>query len=334
MAVGVLLVAGCGAHPLIPKAASVDYVQWLPLAPGKLFPEAPTPSPAPPVPIPMGTQPCKAAQLEGELFGSSAATGHINTLIVFRNKDSSARYLEGYPDLTILDSAGTTLAQAAGTQRGETFFGDGPAVQVLMQSETPPLPPNISLGQRASRGQGWMNVEWYDCRGTVAAHLSINLPNAGGTLMIAYHFNAPYSPVCDGAGFPTVGLLRGPVSPAGYDWPPGPVYMAVDVAISAPPSTKRGSTLIYFVTVKNADQADYRLDPCPDYGELLAQKKAVATYQLNCGPVGYIAPGASARFEMHLDIPRDVAVGPNQLTWALYDGRLATPFAIVTIEII
>lgn len=328
-----LLVAGCGSHPLVPKSTAANYVPWLPLSPSKVYPQPLTPSPAPPVPIPMGTQPCKAAQLEGILFGSSAATGHINTPIVLRNKDTSACYLEGYPDLTIMDSSGKTLAQAVGAQRGETFFADGPVVQVLVQPGTPPLQATNSPGQPATRGQGWLNVEWYDCRGTVAAQMSINLPDAGGALTIPYHFQAPYSPVCDGTGMPTVGLLRGPVSPAGYDWPPGPVYMTVNVAISAPASARRGSTLVYFVTLKNADQADYKLDQCPNYGELLALKKVVATYQLNCSPVGHIAPGASTKFEMHLDIPSDLPAGQNQLTWALYDARLAMPFANVPIEI-
>jgi Protein of unknown function (DUF4232) len=327
------MVAGCGAHPLVPKSAAADYVPWLPLSPTKALPQAPTPSPAPPVPIPMGTQPCKAAQLEGALVGSSAATGHINAPIALRNNDTSACYLEGSPDLTILDGAGKILAQAVGAQRGETFFDDGPVVQVLMPPGTPPLPTNLTQGQQASRGQGFVNVEWYDCRGTLAAQMSINLPNGGGALTIAYHFQAPYSPVCDGTGFPTVSLLRGPVSPAGYVWPPGPVYVTVNVAISAPVTARHGSTLVYFVTLTNTSATDYVLDLCPDYGEFLGGKKAFATYRLNCAPAGHIGPGSSVRFEMHLDLPGDLVAGTNQLTWALYDERLAMPVAQAAIDI-
>ncbi len=333
VALALLLVAGCGGHGLVPRPASVDYVPWLALTPSRVFPQAPTPSPAPPVPIPTDTQPCKAAQLEGELFGSSAATGHINTPIAFRNKDSSACYLQGYPDVTILDGAGKTLAQAAGPQRGETFFGDGPAVQVLMQPGTSPLPTAFSPGQRASQGQGWMNVEWYDCRSTVAAQMSINLPDAGGALTIAYRFNAPYSPACDGSGFPTVGLLRGPVSPAGYDWPPGPVYLTVNLAMSVPASARHGSTLVYFVTLSNTSSTDYILDPCPDYAEFLGGKQLFATYRLNCAPAGHISPGSSIKFEMRFVLPSSLPPGSNELTWSLYDGRLSIPVAHATIDI-
>jgi len=100
-----------------------------------------------------------------------------------------------------------------------------------------------------------------------------------------------------------------------------------------PASAKAGSTLVYFVTVKNTDQADYGLDPCPNYGELLANKKPVAVYQLNCSTVHHIAPGARVKFELRLNLPSDLATGPNQLTWALYDGRLALPYAETAIVI-
>ena len=156
--------------------------------------------------------------------------------------------------------------------------------------------------------------------------------------MIGFHCGTcstvcPISPVCDSAGLATVGLARGPFSPAGYPWPPQPQYLKVDIAITAPTSAKHGETLVYFVTVKNTDQIDYRLEPCPNYGELLNAKLVVASYQLNCPPVRHIPAGASVKFEMRLKIPGDVATGPNQLMWALADGRLAAPVAQTPIEI-
>jgi hypothetical protein len=329
IAVGLVSLAACSAidHR---ASTSADYVPWLPLPESTVFPQAPSPSPTPPVPIPAATPACQGAQLQGAVMASSAATGHVNNPIVVRNTGSAACWLEGYADLRILDGAGHELVGVTGAGTGSTFFADGPAVQVLMPPGTPPLPaPHV----QASRGQAFMNIEWYDCRQTHAASLSLDLPNGGGSLKLPFDVQAPFSPVCDNAGFSPVGLLRGPFSPAGYTWPPSATYLEVDISISAPASAKRGSTLVYFVTVKNADHVDYRLDPCPSYHELLAGKQAVAAYQLNCSPVRHIPAGASVKFEMRLKLPGDMSTGPSQLTWALADGRISLPYAGVPIDI-
>ena len=254
----------------------------------------------------------------------------MNTPILVRNTGSAACWLEGYADLRVLDGGGHELAVVTGAGTGSTFFDDGPAVQVLMPPGTPPMPaPHV----QPIRGHAFMNIEWYDCRGTHAASLSLDLPNGGGNLKVPFDTQAPYSGVCDSGTMSPVGLSRGPFSPAGYTWPPAPVYRTVEIAISAPATAKRGATLVYFVTVNNTDQVDYRLDPCPNYGELLAGKQALASYELNCPPVRHIPAGASVKFEMRLDLPSSLAVGPNELSWALYDGRLAAPFARTPIEI-
>jgi hypothetical protein len=307
----------------------VDYVPWVPLPETNVFPQPPSPPATPPVPIPPATPACKAAQLEGAVIASSAATGHVNNPIVVRNTGSAACWLAGSADLRILDSAGHELAVVTGVG-GPSFFDDGPAVQVLLPPFTPPLP---APHQPLIRGQAFMNIEWYDCHETRAATLVLDLPNGGGSLRVPFDVQSPVSPVCDSGTMSPVGLLRGPFSPAGYTWPPGPVYLTVDIAIAAPVSVKRGSTLVYFVTVRNADKVDYPLDPCPNYHELLAGKQAVGAYQLNCSTVHHIAPGASVKFEMRLTLPGDVALGPNRLTWALADGRLGAPYAQAPIDI-
>jgi hypothetical protein len=328
IALGLVSVAACSGHTM--PAASMDYVPWLALPESTVFPQAPSPSPTPPVPIPAATPACNGAQLQGAVMASSAATGHVNNPIVLRNTGSAACWLEGSADLRILDRTGQELAGVTGLGAGSTFFDDGPAVQVLLRPGTPPLP---APHQPSIRGQAFMNIEWYDCHETRAATLSLYLPNGGGNLKVAFDVQAPVSPVCDSGTMSPVGLNRGPFSPAGYTWPPAPTYLKVDITISAPASAKRGSTLVYFVTVKNADQVDYPLDPCPSYHELLAGKQAVAGYQLNCAPVRHIPAGASVKFEMRLNLPGTVAIGPNQLTWALADGRLAAPFGQTPIEI-
>jgi hypothetical protein len=279
---------------------------------------------------------CHASQLEAAAIGGYAATGgNVDSPIALLNTGAAACYLEGYPDVTILDAAGRSLAQAIGTTNRGTYFPEWPGGQVLLQPGTPPLPHPPFAGQMASlsRGQALFNMQWWDCRHPNAAKLSIDLPSAGGNLMIPYPSNASYNPVCDSKIQPPGTVTRGAFGPAGYQWPPDPVYLKMDIVISAPASVKRGSTLVYYVTVKNASSADYRLDPCPDYTEFVGDKVAAADYQLNCAPVGHLAPGASVKFEMKLSLPTTVPSGPTQLLWALIDARLAIPRATTAIAV-
>ena len=62
-------------------------------------------------------------------------------------------------------------------------------------------------------------------------------------------------------------------------------------------------------------------------------RRPVAEYQLNCAPVGAIAAGESATFQMQMAIPATATAGPNTLSWALGGGRLSMPTASAPIEI-
>jgi Protein of unknown function (DUF4232) len=329
-----LLVAGCGSQPLAPKAASAGYVPWLPLPKTGIFPAAPSPTPGPPIPIPDGTPACQAKQLDGAYLGRSGAAGNTDTPVALRNNAATACWLEGYPDISILDSANHVLATATGTANRGTYFGEtGPDVQLMMLPGTTPFPANAAPGLQMERGEAYVNIQWYDCKAPQAARLSLVLPGSGGTVIIAFPVAGPYSAACDAGTMPASGLQRDVFLPGGIEWPPSPDFLTINFAISMPASVRHGSTLIYFVTLTNTSATDYVLDPCPDYGEFLGGKEPFATYRLNCAPAGHIGPGLSVKFEMHLDIPSDLAAGTNQLTWALYDGRLATPAAQAAIDI-
>jgi hypothetical protein len=274
---------------------------------------------------------CRAAQLEAILRGTSAATGgNVISSVVIRNAGAGACYLDGYPDITIFDAGGHALARASGTANRGTYFPDWPQLPVLVQPGTSPLSPGSE--QAPTRGQAIVNAQWYDCQQPTASKLSLDLPQGGGNLTIGYAAKAPYNPTCDSTTPPPGTVSRGPFSPAGYELP-GPAFISVDITLSAPASVKRGTTVVYYVTVKNTSSSDYRLDPCPDYVEILGAKNPVAGYQLNCGPVVHIAPGASDKFEMRLSLPASVPTGPTRLQWALVDGRLAVPHATTSISV-
>ena len=86
--------------------------------------------------------------------------------------------------------------------------------------------------------------------------------------------------------------------------------------------------------VDRTDEPPSRIvSPCPTCGsvETLGEKQAASSYQLNCSPVGVLTPGGSAIFEMRLAVPAVLAPGTTRLSWALLDGRLATPTATTTV---
>lgn len=331
----VLLVSvGCAAvnvHTAVGPSPSPGYVPWLPLAADpSVFPQAPPAPPSPPIPIPPGTQPCQASQLDAAYFISSAATGgNLDSPVRFRNHSPVYCYLEGYPDLTLLDARGSVLATSAGAASRGTYFPDGPDVPVLMVPGTAAL---AFTGNPAPSGQAYLNVQWYDCSRPSAAGLSISLPQSGGTLTIPYAVTASYYPTCD-TDKTSRAFLRGLFNPSGIEWPPGPAYITLNVTIHAQASVKRGSTLDYFVEIQNTSNVDYALSPCPDYDEFLGAKQGWASYRLNCRPVGHIAPGAGVKFEMRLAVPSTLSSGPSTVTWVLVDGRVAIPHPSAAIAI-
>lgn len=327
--------AACGRAPAPGSGPPSAVAPWLALPAAHHHVQARLQSPSPPIPVPAGTPPCSAAQLEGQGAFGGAATGHVDLPVIMRNRGGLACYLEGYADVSIADAAGGLLAQSVGSSGRGTFFADAPALPVVMEPGTAALRPDMPGQQSTERGQAWMNVEWYDCRHRQAASLLLNLPGGGGGLSIPFKFEAPYSPACDVPGQATASeLRRGPLTPTGVDWMPRPAFISVAVSIAAPPSVRRGSTLNYAVTLNNESSGEYRLDPCPDYVEILGGKQAIATYELNCSPVGAIPAGGTATFEMRLDIPRTLIPGTTRLDWALMDGRLATPTAFALISLL
>lgn len=328
-----VVTVACG---YVPRSTAVvspapSFVPWLPLPTSGVIPQAPSPSPAPPAPIPAGTPECPAGQLDVALGTGSGATGHLNIPIWLRNRGSTECFLQGYPDVTILDAAGRSLAQAIGSGQRGTFF-DYPdwVVPILMRTGTAfATTPYTAPPQ----GQARFNIEWYDCSYPTAAKLLIDLPDRKGEMTLDFPVKGAYYATCDGAG-PKSSLTRGMFTPTGIDWPPLPNYLPVTIALDVPASVAHGSSLTYFVTLANTGSVDYRLSPCPDYVEFVADKQGFAQYRLNCsGAGGHIAPDASARFEMKIQVPRSMPAGITRLQWGLLDFRIGSLPATATIAI-
>lgn len=327
-ALATVLVAACGSAPApaTSKSATTSSVPWLPLAPTHQYIAAPAVTPPP---LPPGTPECKAGQLEGESMGEAGAAGNVNMPLQVRNRSATACYVHGYPDVTVLDAAGRVLARGAGLQGRGTYFEDGPDVPVLLPPRTPGLPaPTMPISPRNVKGQAFMNLSWYDCPPLPkASHLALDLSDGSGRLVIPFALQAYYSDACGNGQVQTPSVFRSPFGATGIPWPPTPDTIPVTTKISAPPSVKRGTTLVYFVSIRDDGQRDYELQPCPDYVEFLAGIKNGPSYQLNCAPVGNIAAGRSVSFEMRLPISVGQPTGTTHVNWGLEDGRIDNPDA-------
>lgn len=331
VAAAAFILAACGSAPAA-GPTKPDYVPWLALPPQHQYVDAPLASPLPPIPVPAGTTACQASQLEGVNLGMSGATGNVNMPLLFRNRGSSDCYLEGYPDASVLAPSGKVLAAGSGTTGRGTFFDDGPVVRVLLRTGLPGLPAP-GPGYTPPLGEAFMNFSWYACTPLQANRLALDLPNAGGRLVIPFDMHAYYSAACDGTSNYQPAIFRGPFSPTGVEWPPGYDYLSVTVTISGLTSVQRGKTLVYYVTLRNTSDRDYVLSPCPDYAEFIGPKLGIVEYQLNCGPAAPIRPGRAVTFQMKFTVPSAADTGMSSLNWTLDDGRLDGAYTRAEIDI-
>ena len=320
----------------VSPTAAPTVIAWRDLPATNVVPSPPPAKIVPPIPISAGAKACTAGQLEARLFSQIAAAGHTDSPVDFRNRSEVPCYLEGFPDITIFDASDNVVARAAGTDHRSTFFGDPPAVPILLLTGTPALvSPSGLIVDPPPQGQTEVHIEWYDCRAPLPARMAIELPNGGGRLTIQYAVTAPVSPTCDSSASsaPVSFLARGPFTPTGIIWPPPPVSLQFEATISAPATAKRGSIVKYLVRLKNKSPLNYVLDPCPDYVVFLEGASPVARCQLNCAPVGHIAPAGSVTFEMQLRVPLYMVSGQYELRWGLFDGRISGAGAASSIEI-
>lgn len=351
--VGTIIFVSRAQHAAAPPAARVtgvpiptpsasgaltpaSYVPWVALADdGRFDTPPPDPSPSPPVPIPPGTPACRADQLQGGGYAGGGLTGGVViTDVYLRNRGAVPCTLQGFPTIVIRDATARVLVKATPLAPG--FLPATPAVAFLLPPGAPPLPRTggPAMGW-TTPGEARLDLVWIDCQQPRAATLDLTLPGGGGRLLIDFPMVASKSAGCygepQGSSTPQVG--GGPFAPSGIQWPPDPKYLTVEPTLTLPPSVRRGSTLVYYVTLSNTSTVDYSLDQCPDYNEFVGPKFAVASFQLNCSPVRHIAAGMSTTFQMQLVIPASVPLGSTTLEWALIDGRLAQPFASVPITV-
>jgi hypothetical protein len=89
-----------------------------------------------------------------------------------------------------------------------------------------------------------------------------------------------------------------------------------------------GRPFRYQVALENISKRPFRFKSCPVYVEGLASTRRGERYLLNCRPVGTLAPGQRAVFEMVLHVPATAPAENNGLSWELGQKTFQpSPFA-------
>lgn len=93
--------------------------------------------------------------------------------------------------------------------------------------------------------------------------------------------------------------------------------------LDVPKASRSGNLLHYTVTLTNPTDHVVSLEPCPTYTQSLYANGASAStsFLLNCNANrNQIAPRASVRFSMQLDIPTNFSAANAKLSWTLEGG--------------
>src|SRR5262249_12880678 len=92
--------------------------------------------------------------------------------------------------------------------------------------------------------------------------------------------------------------------------------------------------LRYHVAIKNVSSRPFRFRRCPIYQETLVDRDEnwpTEWFVLNCKPVGTLAPGERAVFEIVFHVPSDAHPGRAGITWSLAPGASDSQFDAATV---
>ena len=218
-------------------------------------------------PYSTGARPCRPAGLSVSHGTLGYATGNTNVEVYLTNHSATACWLGGYPAIAGIAANGTLTPLHA--QHGSFFGSPGP-------------PANIKPGQTAAINiSGGDNCALaLDGEHQIYPELLLGLPR-GGTVGV---YRTGFDAIC--------GVSASPFGvPA--DQPQGPAPSPLTARITAGPTARAGTDLIYLVTLTNPAAKPFPLRPCPSYAEFLggltgpgaAKSYLVKYYYLNCGTV-------------------------------------------------
>ena len=283
-----------------------------------------------PIPAAQVVRSCGINDLYFVSNGASGATGHIVYGIALANKSTTACAVQGFPHLSLISKTGTVVplqesndpSGIVGTGRGDIPTG------VLQPNQAAPVP-------HQGGPNGYVLFEWYDCGTTAPEIVAVDLAMPGSaksTRVPLLNEGLAWGPSrCDD---PSQGrrLLVGPIEPPSADQVVSQAVPQWQVSMQVPDHIVAGKTVSFTVTLTNVSGAPIVFDTCPTYDEGFTPDGLVG-YQLNCGPVGTVQPGASVTFAMRFNVPSTTQTGPEKFRWALRGtDTLASAVKLVTVS--
>lgn len=243
------------------------------------------------------------------------ATGNTSVEVYLTSHSATTCWLDGYPAIAGVAAGGAVTPLRA---RHGSFPGSpGPSA-------------NIKPGQTAaiyiSGGDDCALA--LDGEHQVYPELLIGLPG-GGTAGV------------HGTGFDAICGVW--VSPFGVpaDQPQGPAPSPLTARITAAPTARAGTDLVYLVTLTNPVAKPFSLRPCPSYAEFLggligpgaANRYLVKYYYLNCSTVHAIPAHGSVTYQMKLPLPPALPAGfYSKLDWQIQGGTGPAAATSLTVE--
>ncbi len=251
--------------------------------------EGPTLSPSPyPTanPADLDVRACQGGDLTAEITHANGAAGNNIAYWTFTNASTTACYLEGVPDIRLLDSAGNVLPAVIAK------------VPCFMQSDVEcaativaVLPPGGTAGLTTTTPNAPPVCP------TTSASLAFGLPEGGGDVSVSYVGGDSCMHMGVGRFEPIVVVTPTPI--------PQPDLSA---ALELPASVTAGDTLRFTVELTNNGSEPFSFGAlCPNYAVIVGQKDAGGSHSLNCGPVPQIAAGATVAFANRGPRPPDDA---------------------------
>ena len=266
-----------------------------------------------PIAAPKAIRSCATDDLYAVSNGGNGATGHIVYSISLANHSATACTVQGFPTLLLISRQGTAVPLQESNDPGGIVGNGGRDIPTGILQPNQPAPVAHQGGPNA-----YVLFEWYYCGGTAPEIVAVDLtlpsgPRSMRVPLLSEGLAAGPSR-CDD---PSQGrrLLVGPIQapPADQVLTPIPQW---HVVMDAPARFVAGKTVAFTVTLTNISSAAIVFDTCPAYDEGFTPDQLVA-YQLNCGPVGTVPPGASVTFAMRFFVPSTTPLGSEKFRWAL-----------------
>ena len=315
-----LIVAGCtsGAGPTattivrsLPSASSSPsatpsstVIPWSPETPDPFVTPAPAKLP--------DAAPCRVDQVSAGLAGWQGATGSMVGGFLLWNTSRQPCRLAGRPSVAILDAAGHRLSVT-------DLPAPSPTAQPLVLPADQPTP---VLHAEATEGLALVTLQWFNWCGVPPIgplSLAIELPEGGVLRTPVVMGGIPRCDAPSGGSSISVGAFDATPGPSPTD-PPAVPAEALKVSLEVPDHATAGQALHYVVILTNPTSNPIALSPCPAYQERINTQGGgvVADYVLDCAPAPTIAPGASVRFAMELNIPAPLPASDDAaLVWSL-----------------